>query len=562
MNPWGLSADPTELLKKWQELMQKADPALFAGRQGAALPVDPAAMLEIQTRFQEEWTRLFEAVAQGDIKDTGDRRFSHSAWKQSMPHLVMAELYLLSSRVLDDLVDAVQVPEEQKRKLRFSVAQWVEAMSPANFLAFNPEAQQKLIESRGASLQAGLKNLMHDMTQGRISQTDESVFEVGRNLAITPGQVVFQNRLFQLIQYTPTTATVHARPILLVPPCINKFYILDLQPENSLVRHLVSEGFTVFLMSWRNPLPDDTDGTDRLTWDDYLEEGVAEAIGVTREISRQEQINALGFCVGGTLLAATLALLKARGEDPVASLTLLTTLLDFEDTGVLDLFVDEAHVALREHTIGQGGLMAARELASTFSFLRPTDLVWNYVVGNYLKGETPPAFDLLFWNGDSTNLPGPFFAWYLRNTYLENRLCKPGQTQACGEPLVLQELDMPAYVYGSREDHIVPWTAAYRSTGILSGPVRFVLGASGHIAGVINPPAKKRRSYWTCDDLPADAQHWFAKAHEHPGSWWTDWTDWLRAQSGRKQKAPAQAGSRRYPVIEAAPGSYVKARAV
>ena len=494
MNPWGLSADPAELLKKWQELMQSADPALMAGRQGAALPVDPAALLEIQTRFQEEWARLFEAMAQGEIKETGDRRFAHSAWKQSAPHLMMAELYLLSSRVLDDLVDAVQVPEAQKRKLRFSVAQWVEAMSPANFLAFNPEAQQKLIESRGASLQAGLRNLMHDMTQGRISQTDESVFEVGKNLAITPGQVVFQNRLFQLIQYTPATPTVHARPILLVPPCINKYYILDLQPENSLVRHLVSEGFSVFLMSWRNPLPDDTDGTERLTWDDYLEEGVAEAISVTREISRQEQINALGFCVGGTLLAATLALLKARGEDPVASLTLLTTLLDFEDTGVLDLFVDEAHVALREHTIGQGGLMQARELASTFSFLRPTDLVWNYVVGNYLKGETPPAFDLLFWNGDSTNLPGPFFAWYLRNTYLENRLCKPGQTQACGEPLVLQDLDMPAYVYGSREDHIVPWTAAYRSTGILSGPVRFVLGASGHIAGVINPPAKKRRS--------------------------------------------------------------------
>src|SRR5690606_32742361 len=351
------------------------------------------------------------------------------------------------------------------------------------------------------------------------------------------------------------------------PPCINKYYILDLQPENSFVRHAVEQGHTVFLVSWRNPLPSDTDGIDKAGWHDYLEEGVLQAIGVARAITRQEQVNALGFCVGGTLLASAIALAQARGEQPVASLTLLTTLLDFSDTGVLNVFIDELHVSMRERQMASGGLMSARELATTFSFLRPGELVWNYVVDNYLKGRTPPAFDLLFWNADGTNLPGPFFAWYLRNTYLENKLAEPGGVQVGGHAIDLRTLDMPAYVYASREDHIVPWQSAYATCALLSGERRFVLGASGHIAGVINPPAKNRRSHWTADNVPAGqaaapATGWLETAEELPGSWWPDGAQWLEAHAGATRKAPTRLGDARHKPIEDAPGSYVRERAL
>src|SRR5690606_388308 len=307
--------------------------------------------------------------------------------------------------------------------------------------------------------------------KGQISQTDDSTFEVGNNLATTPGSVVFENPWFQLLQYAPQTATVYRRPLLMVPPCINKYYILDLQSGNSLVEYAVSQGFTVFMISWRNPTAADTDGIQKSTWDDYIEKGVLTAIDTVCQITGQPQINALGFCVGGTMLSSALAVARARGENPVASLTLLTTLLDFEDTGVLDVFVDEAHVAFREQMLGHGGMMTAKELATTFSFLRPNELVWNYVVSNYLKGKAPPAFDLLYWNSDGTNLPGPFLTWYFRNMYLENRLCRAGALKICAEPVDLADLDMPAYVYGSTEDHIVPWHASFISSRLLSGEV-------------------------------------------------------------------------------------------
>jgi len=330
----------------------------------------------------------------------------------------------------------------------------------------------------------------------------------------------------------------------------------------------VEQGFTVFLISWRNPVASDTDGVDRATWSDYLDNAVLQALRVASDITGQPQVNALGFCVGGTMLASALALAEARGEHPVASLTLLTSLLDFHNTGVLNVFVDEAHALLRDHQLGKGGLMPGRELATTFSFLRPNELVWNYVVGNYLKGQTPPAFDLLFWNGDSTNLPGPFFSWYFRNTYLENNLKVPGGAQAAGLPLDLTRLQMPAYIFGSREDHIVPWVSAYASTQVLRGPQRFVLGASGHIAGVVNPPAKKRRSYWVADELeqsghylPGDPNAWLAQAVEQPGSWWPDWTHWLAGHSGKQVKARTKLGNARHRPIEPAPGRYVKVRA-
>jgi polyhydroxyalkanoate synthase len=442
------------------------------------------------------------------------------------------------------------------------VQQWIDAASPSNYLATNPEALQRALQTKGESLSKGMQQLMDDMRKGHVSQTDESVFEVGRNVASSEGAVVFENELFQLIEYKPLTAKVHERPMLFVPPCINKYYILDLQPENSVIRYTVEQGHRVFVVSWRNP---DESLKDK-TWDDYIENAPIKAIDVVRQITKAETINTLGFCVGGTILSTALAVLAARGEHPAHSVTLLTTLLDFSDTGILDIFVDEALVKVREMTIGADapsgpGLLKGQELATTFSFLRPNDLVWNYVVGNYLKGEAPPPFDLLYWNGDSTNLPGPMYCWYLRHMYLQNELRKPGALTVCGQKVDLGRIKAPVYIYGSREDHIVPWMAAYRSVPLFKGKRRFVLGASGHIAGVINPPAQRKRSYWTNDTLPDDAQAWFDGATEHAGSWWPDWAAWLKAQAGGQAAAPRTYGSRAFKAIEPAPGRYVKAKA-
>jgi polyhydroxyalkanoate synthase len=526
--------------------------------------VPSEAITKIQHDFMQGWQQLSQDAAAGHLAPIKDRRFAAPAWASSPAHLMMAHLYLLSANAMGKMVAASDAAPEVKDRLQFSVMQWIDALSPANFFATNPDAQAALVDTGGESLVAGLQNLLSDVQRGRISQTDETKFQVGENVATTPGAVVFQNRFFQLIQYKPATTTVYQRPILLVPPCINKFYILDLQPENSFVRHAVEQGFTVFLMSWRNPLADDQDGIERATWDDYLEEGVLKAIEVTRDISGQQQINALGFCVGGTVLATALAVATARGEQPVSALTMLTSMVDFKDTGALGVFVDEQHAKLREQQIGQGGLMSARELGATFSFLRPNELVWNYVVSNYLKGETPAAFDLLFWNGDSTNLPGPFFTWYFRNTYLENKLRAPNKLTCCGQRIDLRKLKMPTYLYASREDHIVPWRSAFASMSLFSGENRFILGASGHIAGVINPPAKKKRHYWVGTDKSShtDPEKWDAAATEVAGSWWPDWYEWLAAHSGKKVKPAKALGSTKHKVIEAAPGSYVKVRAV
>ncbi|MFO7746178.1 MAG: class I poly(R)-hydroxyalkanoic acid synthase, partial [Orrella sp.] len=509
------------------------------------------------------WQAIAQAAAAGELPMVADRRFKGQAWGDSPMHLLMAHLYLLSGEAMKQLVETSQAEPAVKDQLRFSVMQWVDAVSPANFLATNPEAQQALLQSGGQSLQAGICNFLEDLQKGRITHTDETQFEVGRNLAVSPGAVVFRNKYFELIQYQPKTKTVFSRPLLMVAPCINKYYILDLQPENSLVNYLVSEGFTVFVVSWRNPLPGDTDGIELAGWDDYIEEGLIKAIKVARDISRQPKINVLGFCVGGTMLSTALAVLAAKRQSPAASMTLLATMLDFVDTGALGVFANEPHAQLREQAIGQGGLMTALELSNTFSALRPNELIWNYVVSNYLKGQTPIPFDLLYWNGDGTNLPGPFFTWYFRNTYIENKLCQPGALQVCGKNIDFGKIKIPAYIQASKEDHIVPWKTAYLSSHLLTGPVRFVLGASGHIAGVINPVSKNKRSYWTSehatDVAPGD---WFDSATEHPGSWWSDYVAWLKPLSGKRVSAPKALGSAELPPLEPAPGSYVKVRAV
>ena len=561
--PWlSKMADPSS----WPEWMKhQAMPGMPGMAPGAVGElgklIEPAIAARLQSEYVQEMGALCQQLMMGKVPEIADRRFESPAWRSNALYAFQAASYLLHSRFLLKLADHVEASPRIKQKIRFSVQQMVDAMSPANFLATNPEAQQKIVESKGESLTTGIANMLADMQKGKISQSDDSAFEVGKNVATTEGQVVFENPLFQLIQYKPLTDTVYARPLLLVPPCINKYYILDLQPENSLVRNAVAEGHTVFLVSWSNP----DASLGKLTWDNYIEDAAIKAIHVVQEISGQEKINVLGFCVGGTILSTALAVLAARGEHPAAGLTLLTSLLDFSDTGILDVFIDEAQVAMREQAIGHGGLMPGRDFASAFSSLRPNDLVWNYVKANYLKGEFPPAFDLLYWNGDSTNLPGPMFCWYLRNLYLEDSLKVPGKLTVAGSKVDLASIDAPAFIYASREDHIVPWMAAYASTYLLNpkNPEnnRFVLGASGHIAGVINPPAKKKRSYWSNESLPSQADDWFEGATEYPGSWWPAWTAFLAEHAGEEIKAPAKAGSKKYPPIEAAPGRYVKVKA-
>jgi polyhydroxyalkanoate synthase len=521
-----------------------------------------AANSALQSSYLEKQARLWSTLLSGHTEalaapEPGDRRFTHRQWRENPYYDYLKQSYLLASGYLSDLVESAALDAPTKERARFALKQWVDAMCPANFAATNPEALEQAIETRGESLTRGLANLLGDVQRGRISQSDETAFEVGRNLGVTPGAVVYENELIQLLQYAATTSEVAARPLVMVPPCINKYYILDLQPENSFVAHAVASGCTVFMVSWRNV------GAEQghLGWDDYLEKGVFTALRVAREISGADKVNTLGFCVGGTLLGAALAVLAAKRENPVSSVTFLAAMLDFSETGQIGLFVDEASVTAREATIGQSGILPGSDLAFVFSSLRANDLVWPYVVNNYLLGEAPAAFDLLYWNSDSTNLPGPMYCYYLRNTYLSNKLREPGALVNCGVPVDLGKVSLPTFVLATREDHIVPWRSAYRTLGLLGGDDKtFVLGASGHIAGVVNPAAKKRRSHWTGESYPADPEEWLANAKEEPGSWWPRWSEWLGRHGGGTRKAPSSPGNVQHKATEAAPGRYVKQR--
>jgi len=536
---------------------------MFAGMNTSATPslaphhmalIPPERLAEIQ---KEYFAELAHIATNPEAIEVKDRRFSGKAWHSSWSKMI-AVTYLLNSKHLMSLAKAVETDEKSKQKILFTTEQMIDALSPSNFIATNPEVLENIISSQGQSIQKGIVNLLGDMKKGKVSITDESAFEVGQNIATTEGHVVFRNELFELIQYTPLTKTVFERPYLMVPPCINKYYILDLQPENSVVRHMVSQGHTVFLVSWKNP----DASMAKVSWDDYVGKGVIQAIEVVKDISNNKQINILGFCVGGTLTASAMAVLAARDEHPAASLTLFTTLLDFTNTGILDVFIDESMVELRENTIGgkagKFGMMSGLDLGNTFSFLRPNDLVWNYVVENYLKGNSPAPFDLLYWNGDSTNLPGAMYCWYLRHTYLQNDLVKPGKLTICNEKVDLGKIKCPAFIYASQEDHIVPWQSAYESTHILRGKNRFVLGASGHIAGVINPPAKNKRYYFENNKIAANAQEWLEEAKQITGSWWPSYTKWLDQFGGEQKSASNMYGNAKYKKMEAAPGVYVK----
>jgi polyhydroxyalkanoate synthase len=455
---------------------------------------------------------------------------------------------------LAELVDQAEVDENSKLQLRFYARQFIDAMSPTNFPATNPEVIRTAIRTRSGSLVAGMQNLIEDLQKGRITRVDESAFEVGRNLAVTPGSVVFENDLIQLIQYTPQTAEVEKTPLLIVPPCINKYYLLDLGTGNSFVEYAVAQGHQVFLISWRSAVSE----IQHLTWDDYLNLGVLKSVEVVRDVANVDRIHALGFCVGGTILSCAAGVLAARGEDKLATITLLTTMIDFADTGEIGLLIDENSLALREATIGRGGILPGKELAFTFGTLRANDLIWRYVVESYLKGAPPDVFDLLYWDSDSVSLPGPMYCWYTRSAYVENRIKEPGATTQCGERIDLSKVKVPMFLLASREDHIVPWQSAFRSKDIMGREPRFVLAASGHVAGVINPPARNRRSYWVNDNLNYDANNWLENADEKPGSWWPDWDGWMKGHSSGSVQAPAELGNDTFPVIEAAPGRYVR----
>jgi polyhydroxyalkanoate synthase len=531
----------------------------------AGLAQDSGHWAEIQKRHYQRHLELWVNLAQANdtpartpvaAPDQSDRRFHAPEWQQLPFFDYLKQAYLINSHWLAEIVEAAQLDAPTKNKLRFFTRQLIDAAAPANYPATNPEVLKLASETNGESLRRGFEQLSADLKKGRISMTDEAAFDIGRNIAVTPGSVVFENELIQLIQYQPATDAVHERPLVMVPPCINKYYILDLQPGNSFVRYAVAQGHTVFMVSWRN-VPEDM---GHVTWDRYLEDGVIKAIEVAHEICGVAQINALGFCVGGTLLAAALAVLKARRSRPAASVTLLATMLDFSDTGELSVFVDEAYVRQREQDFAHGGVLHGKELALTFSSLRANDLIWNYVVNNYLKGRKPDAFDLLYWNSDSTNLPGAMYVYYVRNMYLENNLRVPGKLTMCGAPVDLSRVKMPAYILATREDHIVPWKTAYQSTRLLGGDLEFVLAASGHIAGVVNPASKNRRHYWVNAALPAAADDWLAGARQQPGSWWRHWSGWLAKRSGKSVPARTQPGNTRYPALEPAPGRYVRQR--
>ena len=524
-----------------------------------------AALAQAQTRYWEQQMALWVGMLAGAsgngpepvvATERGDRRFHGEDWRDNPWYSLLKQTYLLNARLLGDMVESAELDEKEKHKLRFFARQFIDSMSPANFAATNPEAMKLALESKGESIRAGVSNLLEDLRRGRIAITDETAFEVGRNVAVSKGSVVFENDLFQLIQYAPLTEEVATRPLLIVPPCINKFYILDLQPENSFVRFACEQGMTVFLVSWRNP-DASMGGT---TWDDYLEQGAMKAIEAVLAISGADKVNAVGWCVGGTILASALAVLRTRGDKSVSSMTLLTTMLDFGDPGDLGVFIDEQGVSQREQTIGRGGIYAGKELGFVFQTLRANDLIWPYVVSNYLKGKSPEAFDLLYWNADGTNLPGPMYAWYLRNMYLENNLSVPNRLTMCGTSVDLGRIDMPSYVLATQEDHIVPWRSAYRTTQLVGGRTQFVLGASGHIAGVINPASKNKRSYWVDGTLGDDAEQWLASAQSVPGSWWTHWMRWLKPHAGKPLPARKRLGNAAHKPVEPAPGRYVKAR--
>ena len=491
----------------------------------------------------------------------GDKRFKHEDWEQHFLFDYIKQSYLITARWLHDQVASVEgLDEKTKKKVDFYTRQYIDAFSPSNFALTNPEVFRATVSSGGQNLIKGLNNLLDDIERGngrlRISMTDPKAFELGVNIATTPGKVVFRNELIELIQYEPSTEKVWKRPLLIVPPWINKFYILDLREKNSFVKWCVDQGMTTFVISWVNPDAQLADaGFER-----YLTDGTLAAVQAVADATGEPDLNIVGYCLGGTLTAATLGYMAAKKDKRVASATFMTSLIDFRETGELEVFIDEDQVSSLERKMNERGYLEGSEMATTFNMLRANDLIWSFVVNNYLLGRDPFPFDLLHWNGDSTRMPARMHSFYLRNMYMKNKLAEPGGIELDGVPIDLTKVTTPAYFVSALEDHIAPWKATYGGPHALNGKSRFVLSGSGHIAGMVNPPAANKYGYWTNESLPESAEQWLSDAKQHEGSWWTDWRKWLTPYLG-KEVAPRIPGKGKLKAIEAAPGSYVRIRA-
>jgi polyhydroxyalkanoate synthase len=536
----------------------------------ARLMSQPHELARAQLGFWQDHARLWQAATQRMLgvevrpviaADRGDRRFKDPAWDDNVLFDFVKQSYLLSSKYLLQVAGQRDgVNDKTQRKLAFYTRQFVEMMAPSNFLATNPEVLRLTVETRGENLLRGLRNMLEDLDRGKgrlaVKMTDLDGFEVGRNIATTPGKVVLQTDLMQLIQYTPSTGEVRRRPLMIIPPWINKFYILDLQPENSFIKYCVDQGFTVFVLSWVNP-------DQRLRhkgFEDYMFEGPLAALDAIARATGEREVNAVGYCLGGTLLAATLAWMREKGDDRVRSATFLTTLVDFADPGELGVFMDEEQLAALERTMARRGYLDGAEMAASFNLLRASDLIWSFVINNYLMGKDPFPFDLLYWNSDNTRMPAAMHSFYLRKCYHENALARPGGVELGGVPIDLARIDLPVYWVSTREDHIAPWKSTYAATRLYQGRKRFVVAGSGHIAGVVNPPAAGKYGYWLNDELPADPDAWLAGARHHDGSWWADWARWNASYAG--EPVPArEPGGGELGALEDAPGSYVKVRA-
>ncbi|MBV8971914.1 MAG: class I poly(R)-hydroxyalkanoic acid synthase [Sphingomonadaceae bacterium] len=537
------SDDPLGLAAMWRQVL-------------TAAATDPATVIASGAKFMTDAMALWQGFLSGTPEATAppvrDKRFAAPAWAEAPVFDFLRRSYLLASdHVLNATASLSGLGEAARAKALFHTRQWLEAMSPANFPLTNPEVLAATRDSGGENLLKGLEHMLADLERGRMRMTDEAAFEVGRDVAATPGKVVFENRLFQLIQYSPATAEVFETPLLIFPPWINKFYILDLTPEKSFIRFAVENGLTVFVVSWKNADASLADAT----LDTYVGEGQLTALGEVLKRTGAPSAHVIGYCVAGTVLAATLAYLEAKGQaDRVASATFFTAQIDFSDAGDLKLFTDDAGIATVEKAAANG-VTDGRALAATFNMLRPNDLIWSYVVNNYLLGKDYFPFDLLYWNSDATNVPACWHLSYLRDMYRDNLLVQPGGISVAGVPIDLRTVRTPTYIQAGRDDHIAPAKSVYRMTQVFAGPMRFVLAGSGHIAGVVNPPGAKKYQHWTSDTLPPTLAEFQAVATETPHSWWPDWLRWLTPLSGPKVPARVPEGA-----IEDAPGRYVKER--
>lgn len=487
----------------------------------------------------------------------GDRRFKDPSWSEQLVFDMFKQSYLLTSKYMMNLAGSAGLDRNNQRKLEFFTRQTVDALSPANFAISNPEVLKATADSKGENLLKGMQNLVSDLVKGRgklkISMVDESQFEIGRNIATTPGKVVYENEMMQLIQYSPTTEKVYKRPLVIFPPWINKFYILDLSPKNSFIRWAVSKGYTLFIVSWVNP----DQRLAQKTFEDYMNEGIFKALDAIEAATGVKDVNAIGYCIGGTLLACALSQMAITGDSRIHSATYFTTQVDFSEAGDLLVFVDKAQLDSLDKRMKKAGYLDASAMSSTFNMLRSNDLVWSFVINNYLLGRKPAAFDLLYWNNDSTRMPIAMHSYYLREMYLENKLVEPGGVTLNGFPVNLAEVTIPIFLQSSKDDHIAPYPSVYKATQLYSGPVTFMLAGSGHIAGVINSPEVNKYYHYTNTEVPANVEDWIKSAKYHEGSWWPYWHQWLYRKSG--PRVPARIpGDGALEVIEDAPGRYVK----